>query len=211
VQHSSAGEADRICSASAISRETQDRLNLFADLLLRWNRTVNLISRRDEAQVWPRHIGDSLQLIPHISGRPERAVDLGSGGGFPGLVLAIATAIPFDLIESDQRKCAFLREAAREAGADVRVIAQRIEATKVKPAALITARALAPLPALLELATPLLGEGGKCLFLKGETADSELTAAAAKWQMRVERFPSQTGPGAAILRLSEIRRVRANP
>ncbi len=179
-------------------------LDRFADLLLRWNRTVNLIARNDEPNLWDRHIADSLQLIRYLPPSPARAIDLGSGGGFPGLVLAIASGIPFDLIESDQRKCAFLREAARITGAPATVHACRIEAVRVAPAPLITARALAPLPALLGLATPLLAENGACLFLKGSNADAELTAAAARWHMRAERFPSRTSPSASILRISEI-------
>lgn len=179
-------------------------LDRFAELLLRWNRTVNLIARRDEPDLWPRHIADSLQLVPFLRHNPARAIDLGSGGGFPGLALAIATGIPFDLIEADQRKSAFLREAARITGAPATIHATRIEATRLPPAPMVTARALAPLPALLRLAAPKLAENGICLFLKGENAEAELTAAAAGWHMRAERFPSRTAPRASILRISEI-------
>ncbi len=138
---------------------------------------------------------------------PERAIDLGSGAGFPGLVLALATRVPFDLIESDQRKAAFLREAARLTGAPVRVHAVRIEAANVGPAPLITARGLAPLPRLLSLAAPLLTKSGECLFLKGAGAEAELTQSTAKWHMQVERIPSRTAPDACILRISELCRV----
>src|SRR5262245_29718490 len=96
-----------------VSRETQESLHQFAALLLRWNRTVNLISRSDEQHLWNRHIDDSLQLLPLMAPLPSRAIDLGSGAGFPGLVLALASGVRFDLLEADQRKCAFLREAAR--------------------------------------------------------------------------------------------------
>ncbi len=190
-----------------VSREAQDRLQRFASLLRQWNRTVNLIARHDEPVLWERHIEDSLQLVPFLTPRPDRAIDLGTGAGFPGLILAIAADLPFDLIEADQRKAAFLREAARVTGAPVQVHTCRIEICDVAPASLITARALAPLPRLLALATRLLTPGGQCLLLKGSTVDSELTDASVEWNMRVERFPSRTAPGASILRITEPSRV----
>ncbi|MDR3536643.1 MAG: 16S rRNA (guanine(527)-N(7))-methyltransferase RsmG [Acetobacteraceae bacterium] len=187
------------------------KLQGFLELLVRWNRSVNLVSRADEPVLWERHILDSLQLVPLIPPDATRAIDLGSGAGFPGLVLAIETGLPFDLIESDQRKAAFLREAARITGASVQVHASRIESCHVMPAPLITARALAPLPKLLALAEPHLAPGGCCLFLKGANANIELTAATSEWHMRVESVPSRTAPDAVILRVSEIARVRSPP
>lgn len=182
----------------------QKELEDFAALLLRWNRTINLIARRDEPQLWQRHIEDSLQLIPLLDPMPARAIDLGSGGGFPGLVVCIATGIPFDLIESDQRKCAFLREAARLTGAPATVHACRIEVADVAPAPLITARALAPLDQLCALVAPKLAPGGTFLALKGANAAAELTAAKAKWHMQVESLPSRTNPEGAILRIRQL-------
>jgi 16S rRNA (guanine527-N7)-methyltransferase len=191
-----------------VSRETRRSLDRFAALLLRWNRTVNLISRTDEPHLWERHIGDSLQLLPLADPEFGRGIDLGSGAGFPGLVLALASGVHFDLIEADRRKCAFLREAARITGAPVEVHPVRIEAAALQPARLVTARALAPLEHLLQMAAPLLSAGGQCLFLKGETVAAELTHAATKWQMQVDRIPSQTRPSACILRVSHLARVR---
>ncbi len=191
VEHSS--------EPNEVARET---LASFAALLLRWNRTVNLIARKDEAALWDRHIADSLQLAPLMIPRPDRAIDLGSGGGFPGLILAIATGVPFDLIEADKRKAAFLREAVRVTGAQVRVHATRIEAARIPPAPLITARALAPLPKLLALAAPLLAPDGICLFLKGGNAQAELTQASAQWHMQVQRVPSRTAPDACNFRIN---------
>jgi 16S rRNA (guanine527-N7)-methyltransferase len=182
-------------------------LDRFAALLILWNRSINLVGRSDEAQLWERHIADSVQLAPLLSDRPERAIDLGSGAGFPGLILALVTRVPFDLIEADMRKVAFLREAARVTSAPVQVHAGRIETAELQPARLITARALAPLPRLLELAMPLLVPGGTCLFLKGAQTESELTDSAQGWQMRVERIPSRTAPNASILRISDLQRV----
>jgi 16S rRNA (guanine527-N7)-methyltransferase len=196
VEHSSA--------PNEVPRET---LHRFAELLLRWNRTVNLIAPKDEAALWDRHIADSLQLAPLMLPRPGRAIDLGSGAGFPGLVLAVATGVPFDLIEADKRKAAFLREAARIMRAPVQVHATRIEASRIAPAPLITARALAPLPLLLALAAPLLAPDGVCLFLKGGNAQAELTQAAAQWHMQVQSIPSRTAPDACILRISHLNRV----
>ena len=193
--------------ASDVSRETLLALETFAALLLRWNRTLNLVARRDEPVLWQRHIADSLQLAERMVPRAERAIDLGSGAGFPGLVLAIATQVPFDLIEADQRKAAFLREAARATGAPVHVHAVRIETASLPPAPLVTARAVAPLAKLLALAAPLLAPGGACLFLKGAGVEAELTRAAAEWHMQVERIPSRTAPGASILRITELTRV----
>ncbi|WP_239002911.1 16S rRNA (guanine(527)-N(7))-methyltransferase RsmG [Rhodovastum atsumiense] len=194
-----------------VSRETRERLDLYAETLLRWNRTINLISRHDEAEFWQRHIVDCLQLAPLVPAGISHAIDLGSGGGLPGLVLAIVTGIPFHLVEADQRKAAFLREAARRTAAPATVHATRIEAVTLPPAPLVTARALAPLPTLLGWSHPLLASGGVCLFLKGRSVDDELTAASAEWHMTVERTPSRTDTAASILRISEIDRVRNAP
>jgi 16S rRNA (guanine527-N7)-methyltransferase len=193
--------------APPVSRETRDRLDRFLALVLTWNRTINLVGRQDEGQLRQRHLEDSLALLPYLPPGFERAIDLGSGGGFPGLVLAIATGRHFDLVESDQRKAAFLREAARISEAPATVHAIRIEAARLPPAPLVTARALAALPALLEWAVPLLAAGGVCVFPKGRTADQELTDARQQWHMRVEHWSNPLAPDARILRLSEISRV----
>jgi 16S rRNA (guanine527-N7)-methyltransferase len=190
-----------------VKRQIVARLNAFAALLLRWNATVNLIAPGDVPVLRQRHIDDCLQLIPLLPAGAARGIDLGSGAGFPGLVLAIATGLPFDLIESDHRKAAFLREAARAAEAPVTVHTRRIEDAALPPAELVTARALARLPRLLELAAPKLTPGGVCLFLKGGGAEAELTDAARGWHMRVEKFPSRTDTSAQILRISEIARA----
>jgi len=139
--------------------------------------------------------------------RPARAIDLGSGAGFPGVILALATDIPFDLIEVDQRKAAFLREAVRITNAPATIHSARIEAVELPPAQLITARALAPLPRLLELAMPLLAPAGQCLFLKGAGVRTELTNATSKWHMHMEQIPSRTAPNACILRIRNLSRV----
>jgi 16S rRNA (guanine527-N7)-methyltransferase len=190
-----------------VSRETQDALQYFAAVLLRWNRTVNLIARADEQHLWQRHINDSRQLIPLMEPLPSHAIDLGSGAGFPGLVLALVSGVHFDLVEADHRKCAFLREAARATGAPVDIHPVRVETATLLPAPLVTARAVAPLPRLLEMAVPLLAKGGQCLFLKGANVAMELTHAGAEWQMQVDRIPSRTDPQASILRICNPTRV----
>jgi 16S rRNA (guanine(527)-N(7))-methyltransferase RsmG len=152
---------------------------------------------------------DSLQLMPLLPGGDGPIVDLGSGAGLPGLVLAAATGRETHLIEADRRKSAFLIEAARSLNLPkVTLHPTRIEAARPPMAAVVTARALAPLPVLLAYARRLLAPGGVALFPKGKTAADELTAAAPDWHMRVERFPSRTDPAATILRLSEIRPAR---
>jgi 16S rRNA (guanine527-N7)-methyltransferase len=187
---------------------SEARLRHFAALVEKWSAKINLVSKSDIPHIWTRHIQDSLALIPHIPENTAAAIDLGSGAGFPGLVLAIATNIPFTLIESDKRKAAFLQDAARELYAPVKVLAVRIEDAKPTPAPLITARALAPLDKLLGLAAPHLAPGGICLFPKGETWQNELTAAKALWEMQAE--PLAAGGGAAkncILKVSHLRHV----
>jgi 16S rRNA (guanine527-N7)-methyltransferase len=194
-------------AVTSVSRETADKLDAFLALVLAWNGTINLVGRQDAAQLRQRHLDDSLALLPYLPAGFERAIDLGSGGGFPGLVLAIATGRPFDLVESDQRKAAFLREAIRITGAPATVHAERIERVRLSPAPLVTARALAPLPALLGWATPFLAPNGVCVFPKGRTVEQELTAARMEWHMRVEQWSNPLAPDARILRLSEISRV----
>ena len=185
------------------------RLRAFAELLLRWNPSLNLIAPRDADVLWDRHIADSLQLVPLMPPGVARGIDLGTGGGFPGLVLAIATGVPFDLIESDRRKASFLRTAVLETGAPATVHCRRIEDAAVPPAPLVTARALAPLPRLLPMAARLLAADGICLLLKGAKADDELAAAATDWTMDVERLPSRTNREGVVLRLSGLRAKRA--
>ena len=189
---------------------SEARLRLFASLVEKWSAKINLVSRADLPVLWTRHVQDSLELLPHIPQGITRAIDLGSGAGFPGIVLAIATDIPFTLIESDTRKAAFLTEAARQTNAPVKVINARIEGAKVERAALITARALAPLEKLLGLAAPHLAENGVCLFPKGPGVEVELTVASALWHMEVERFFPPSADQKSILKVSRIRHVGQN-
>ena len=190
-----------------VSRETSDRLEIFEALLLRWNRRINLIGRNDAPHLRRRHIEDSLQLLSLLPSDGQ-VVDLGSGGGFPGLIIAIAGNRPATLVEADERKATFLREAARETGAVVEVINERIEHCGVRHAAIITARALAPMARLCRLSYPLLASEGVCFFPKGGNIDAELTAAEGEWQMSLERHRSRTAPEGCILEVRHLQPAR---
>jgi 16S rRNA (guanine(527)-N(7))-methyltransferase RsmG len=188
-----------------VSHETEQKLRAFLALLQRWNARINLVADRDESVLWRRHILDSLQLLPLLPEGGGPIIDLGSGAGFPGLVLALASGRPTHLVEADRRKAAFLIEAVRILGlAETKVHSVRIEATALPSAQVVSARALAPLAVLLRHAHRLLAPGGTAIFPKGRTAEQELTEAARHWNMRVERFPSRTDPDSLIFRISEI-------
>ncbi len=197
--------------AFGVSRETEQRLRDYLALLRRWNTRINLVADAPEEAQWQRHVLDCLQLAPLTQDAPDGPiVDLGAGAGLPGLILAIASGRETHLIESDRRKAAFLTDAAAQLHLPhVRVHATRIEAATPPPAAILTARALAPLTALLPHAHRLLAPNGIALFPKGRTAEDELTATAPAWTMCVERVPSRTDSSATILRLREIRPARA--
>ncbi len=185
----------------SVSRETMGRIETYLALLERWNRRINLVGPGGD---WGRrHIEDSLQLAPLLPRGPT--ADLGSGAGLPGLILAAATGAETHLVEADQRKAAFLREAARAMDLPgVHVHASRIEAVELPALAAITARALAPLAALMPHAHRLLAPGGVAIFPKGRNAEAELTEAAPRWHMQVERIPSRTDPAATIFRIRDI-------
>ncbi|MEI6161243.1 MAG: 16S rRNA (guanine(527)-N(7))-methyltransferase RsmG [Roseococcus sp.] len=187
-----------------VSRETEGRLREYLRLLLSWNPKINLIAAVPEEEAWRRHVLDSWQLLPLLP--PGPLADLGSGGGLPGIVIAIGRVDETHLVESDRRKAAFLMEAARTLGlGHVRVHPARIEAARLPKIEVVTARALAPLSELLGNAARILAPGGVAVFPKGRNAEAELTAAAPHWLMRTERFESRTDAQATILRLSEIR------
>jgi 16S rRNA (guanine527-N7)-methyltransferase len=187
-----------------VSRETVERLQVYADLLVKWQAKINLVGPTTLPDLWRRHILDSAQLFGRLPAGP--VLDLGSGAGFPGLVLAIMGAGPVHLVESDARKCAFLREAARVTGAPAVVHNLRIEALAPFPIAAVTARALAPLAQLLDWAEPFLQQSVECLFLKGRNSEDELTQAGKTWMMKSERIPSLSDPSGLILHLCEVHR-----
>jgi len=197
-------------AAFHVSRETEQDLKRYQALLLKWNRRINLISRTETEDIFRRHFEDSLQIIDYLPEDMHSLVDLGSGAGFPGLVLAMALKsrpeLHVTLIESNGKKCAFLREAARSCGLSVTVLNTRIEqaAERLIKADVITSRALASLDKLLDLAYPLLAEGGICVFHKGQYVDDELTDASKYWNMSVEKRTSRTDPTGTILILRQL-------
>ncbi|MEJ0074071.1 MAG: 16S rRNA (guanine(527)-N(7))-methyltransferase RsmG [Alphaproteobacteria bacterium] len=190
-----------------VSRETWERLSHLVDLLVSWQRSRNLVASSTIPQVWTRHVADSLQLLPLVP-NAGRWVDLGSGGGFPGLVIACAlTGQPtaeVHLVESVQKKAAFLRAAATELSLPAIVHAARIEdfvAATTEQFNVVTARALAPLDRLIGYAIPLLKRGAVGLFPKGQDVEAELTQAAKSWTIDVDLVPSRTDPRSRIVRV----------
>jgi 16S rRNA (guanine527-N7)-methyltransferase len=191
-----------------VSRETLDRLSAHLDLLSKWQKSINLVGPATLADPWRRHVVDSGQLAPLIPEGARTLADLGSGAGFPGLVLAILRpALAVTLIESDARKAAFLIEAARTvSAANVTVLSTRAESAQAGTFDVITSRALAPLSVLLTLAEGLCTQSTAYLFPKGRRVHDELTAARKGWMMTIEEFPSATDPSAALLRLTKLAR-----
>ncbi len=188
-----------------VSRETEERLALLVSELTRWQVAKNLVSSMTLNDVWMRHIADSLQLF-NLAPQAGAWLDIGSGGGFPGLVIGIAMAErgtgQIDLIESNSRKCAFLRHAARVTGAPVRVHQARIEDVIddfVGKVEIVSARAVAPLPLLLEWCKELLRTGTLGLFPKGQHLDAELTEASKYWNIQASMVNSVTDEAARIL------------
>lgn len=197
---------------TGVSRETLARLERYTALLATWQAKINLVSTASLQDIWRRHILDAAQLVALIPGSHRRLVDIGSGAGLPGLILAILGFEDVMLIESDGRKCAFLKEAARVTGTAVKIHHGRAEtAPRDIPAAVITARALAPLTKLLAFAYPLVDSEANSntafIFLKGKTVEQELTAAQKSWTIRIERFPSITDPSGTALRITEVARA----
>lgn len=191
-----------------VSRETFSALETYDALLRKWQAKINLVAKDSLQDLWRRHFLDSAQLLPLLPPGNDPITDLGSGAGFPGLVLAILTGREVHLVDSDQRKGVFLLECARQTGiaSRVKVHTTRIEAAQAWAAPIVTARALAALDQLLAWAEPYLMPTTTCLFLKGAKAEDELTAALRVWKMTVERVRSVTDPTGLILRLSHLER-----
>ena len=193
-----------------VSRETLAKLEAYADLLVKWNRKINLVADSTLDDLWRRHMLDSAQLIFHLppvpTGRRRVIIDIGSGAGFPGMVLSVLGAGDVHLVDSDQRKAIFLREVAREVGSDAHIHAVRVEQMKDFAVDVVTARAFAPLPELLEQAEPYLREGVYGLFLKGKSANQELAEAELRWSMRADRHPSRSDPSGTILQIGVLGR-----
>ena len=189
-----------------VSRETLARLEAYAELLIRWSARINLVGRDTLADLWRRHILDSAQLLRFIPNSARSLIDLGSGGGLPGLVLGILGVPGVELVEADSRKAAFLREAARVAGAEVTIRPCRIQAVPPHPVEIVTARACAPLDRLLDLAALFLAPDTLCLFPKGERYNEELTLARKGWTMKASVEQSLSDRRGVVLRLQQVAR-----
>jgi 16S rRNA (guanine527-N7)-methyltransferase len=195
---------DREAAQLGVSRETSERLRIVLVTLFEWQPRINLVANSTLRHVWERHVVDSLQLLA-LAPRATAWLDIGSGGGFPGLVVASQLAeVPeagVTLVESNAKKCAFLREVTRKAGLPVRVIPERIERglERLGRFDVVSARALAPLDELLRMTSGLLKTGTLGLFPKGAEVERELTQAAKSWRFSVERHPSHLDRAGCIL------------
>lgn len=205
---------NQLAEAFDVSRETLQKLTTIVHLLDQWRGRINLIGPREFDHIWRRHVFDSLQLLSLI---PQDAVtvDLGSGSGFPGLVLAAGLSDPgakIVMIETVGKKCAFLREAVREADLQAEVRQERVERVSGITAQCVTARAFAPLDQCLAYAEPWLKSGAYAVFPKGRRWQEELTHAQECWKFAYQVIPSLSGGDGAILKISEVSRVdHANP
>lgn len=213
---------EAFAAAFSVSRETSDRLETYANLLRQWQKAVNLVAPSTLSLIWQRHFADSAQLLDLAPPEAARWVDLGSGGGFPGLVLAILLADPrwaplsrqMTLVESDTRKGAFLREVVRQTGlgatpVSVDIVSARIENMtthdRLESTDVITARALAPLERLFSLSAPLFGARSVGLFLKGREVQREIEAARGHWDFAVDLVASRTDTDGRIAVVTGLR------
>ncbi len=194
---------DAVCQKLNVSRETMDMFTAYLKLLEKWQRRINLVANSTLQDAWQRHILDSGQLAFHLPVNAKHVLDVGSGAGFPGLVLAIMTSMQVDLVESDQRKAIFLSTVIRELSLNARVHNCRIEnMTPLRPD-VITARALAPVPKLLNLIEKQLHPDCICLFLKGASVEEELTNLQSYSRMKAVRHSSLSGPNGVVLALQD--------
>ena len=199
---------DAFVQAAAVTPDALAAFDAYADLLARWQARINLVGPQTLKTLWHRHFLDSAQLFTHLPPDTQTLTDIGSGGGFPGLVLAILAAYQggpaVTLIESDARKAAFLREASRVCGAGATIINARAEAAEAPAADVVTARACAPLPRLLPWVFGQLRADGTALLLKGVNWRDELTAAEKDWTLTSAKIPSCTDTSGVILKLEGL-------
>ncbi len=191
----------------SVSRETIEKLEIYISLLQQWNKKINLVSQQGMDQVWKRHVYDSFQLIRYLDSSVKSIADLGSGGGFPGLILALSTDIPVILIESDKRKTIFLREVLRQTKTQATVLCQRIENVNAISVDVVTARALTSLTQLLKFSKNILNKNGYCLFLKGRSVNLEIEEAQKDWKINYKTFSSQTNADGVIVKINQFERV----
>ncbi len=197
-----------------VSRESLEKLQIYAGLLEKWQKRINLVGPQELPRLWSRHIADALQMVEHIPENIDCGIDLGSGAGIPGIILAEVLAprgFHIHLVESNGKKAAFLREAVRLLGVSADVHCNRIEALYDREWAdnvqIVFARALAPLPKLIDLSAPFVEKSGEMLFLKGLDVDSELTQTTKCWNIDYQKHPSRTYAGGCILSIKDFQRA----
>lgn len=204
---------DDVIRLTGVSRETFERVSGYLDLLDRWRERINLIGPGEGRHLWRRHVLDSLQLVEQISSEDKSVADLGSGAGFPGLILACALAersgASVTLVEKSPRKSEFLRAAGKELGLPVSVLTIRLEDAPGALFDVVTARALAPLPKLLGFAASWLKPSGKALLMKGRDTATELAEAREDWTFDLSILDSQSSPEGRVLKVSSLRSRRA--
>lgn len=203
---------EEFAADTGVSRETLDRLRLYVDTLMKWQKRINLIGPSTVAEVWRRHVLDSAQVLPEIDPNVRVVTDLGSGGGFPGVVLALCLPdhcgpeVRVHMIESNQKKASFLNHVLRETGASAKVHCDRIEALVPWPSDVVTARACASIDKLLAYSEAFRTHKSVCLFLKGRDAVKELTEASECWTYRRRTIKSRSDPSGHIVVLTNVAR-----
>ena len=195
-------------SSLDVSRETIDKLMTYEVQLLKWQRAVNLVAKSTLPDLWTRHFLDSAQLLPHIGKDVKTIVDMGSGGGFPAMVLAMTGRFDVHFIESDQKKIEFLRNVSRETKININLHCCRLEQAPEIRADLVTSRALASLDKLLSFAEPFSDEKTQCLFLKGATHNEEITCAKQNWHVKFSTYESITDPEGVILKVESFKNAQ---
>ena len=200
--------ADDFQRITDVSRETLKQFQLYADLLEKWQKSINLVSNSTLSDKWRRHFYDSAQLIDFINKdtKPLKILDLGSGAGFPGLVISLLGAGEVHLVEAVGKKCSFMKQVIQKTGMNAIVHNERIEQMNAFSVDLITSRACADLDKLLELTSPFMNDQTECLFLKGEKSEDEIKHASKKWAFHVKKIPSKSEESGMIIHLSNIQR-----
>ncbi len=201
--------ASEVGERLAVSRETLERLERYVELLLKWGRVINLIGPNTAQDIWCRHILDSGQLMAHLPTTSGPVVDIGSGAGLPGMVLGIMGVPNVHLIDANSRKCAFLHEASRVTETAVQIHNARVETTEIAPAAIVTARAVAPLKRLIDLTQFVSKQNTVFFFYKGKDFKTELTEIKNNWNMTLDVIPSFSSTEGVILKMEALTRVDA--
>ena len=203
---------DEFAKLYDVSRETMERLDTYVGLLKKWSQAINLLGPVDKAELWSRHIADCGQLIEHLPDDPKSWLDVGTGAGMPGIVIAILAAevhpdLEMTLLDSDKKKAAFLREVCRQTSLpNVEVLAERTEDVPAKSYDVVSARAFAPLRRLLRNIALISPDAGQLLLHKGKNVDAEIDDALIEWNIQAQTLPSRTDPDGVILRIESFSR-----